>query len=129
MELNEEQRKDLMEAQNIQQQLQVVLMQKQQLLLQKTEAEKASEEVEKASGQMYRFAGGVLVPKEKSVLQEELKEELESVEVRVNALGKQEKKLRERFEELRKKLEKAFPKSGQDFSGDEGGSGDSAAAL
>jgi len=110
VELTDEQRKDLMDLQSIQQQMQMFVMQKQQLLLQQSEVEKASEEVEKASGQLYRLAGSVLVAKEKGVLQNDLKEEKESAEVRLNALAKQEKKLKDRFEELRKKLEKSFPK-------------------
>ncbi|MEM4255278.1 MAG: prefoldin subunit beta [Candidatus Norongarragalinales archaeon] len=117
MELNEDQKKDLIELQSIQQQMQLLVMQKQQLLVQQGELDKASEEIGKATGgQLYRFAGGIMIPKEKSVLESELKEEKESVEVRLNALAKQEKKLRERFEELRKKLEKSFPQLGESAS-------------
>ncbi|MBS3070661.1 prefoldin subunit beta [Candidatus Micrarchaeota archaeon] len=108
--LSEEQKNDLMELQSIQQQMQLVLMQKQQLLLQQNETGKALEEIGKASGKLYRLAGSVMVEKEKSVLQSELKEEKESVEVRLSAFGKQEKKLKDRFEELRKKLEKSLPR-------------------
>lgn len=112
MQLSEGQKKDLMELQALQQQLQIVLMQKQQLLLQQTELDKAQGEVEKASGQMYRFAGSILVAKDKASLEKELKEEKESADMRVNSLGKQEKKLKDRFEELRRNLEKSFPKQG-----------------
>lgn len=112
--MSEEQRQDLGELQSIQQQMQLLVMQKQQLLLQQNELEKAAAEIEKSSGgQLYRFAGGILVPKEKGVLQSDLKEEKESVEVRLNAFAKQEKKLKDRFEELRKKLEKSFPQQGE----------------
>ncbi|MFH1056739.1 MAG: prefoldin subunit [Candidatus Micrarchaeota archaeon] len=109
MDLSEEQRRDLMELQNLQQQLQMMLMQKQQLLLQQSELENAGEEVEKSPGPFHRFAGGILIPKEKAVLQGELKEDKENTGVRLNAFSKQEKKLKERFEELRKKLEKSLP--------------------
>ncbi|HIH20324.1 TPA: prefoldin subunit beta [Candidatus Micrarchaeota archaeon] len=112
MELSENQRKDLMELQALQQQLQVVLMQKQQLLLQQGENEKAQAEVGKIQGTIYRFAGSILVPKESKTLVGELAEEKESIDVRLTALAKQEKKMRERFEELRASLEKSFPRSG-----------------
>jgi len=108
--LSEEQKNDLTELQSIQQQMQFLVMQKQQLLLQQNEAGKALEEIENASGKLYRLAGSVMVEKEKSVLQGELKEEKEGVEVRLNAFAKQEKKLKDRFEELRKKLEKSLPR-------------------
>lgn len=110
MELSEDMRKDLVELQALQQQIQMVLMQKQQLLMQQAESEKAQAEVEKGSGVIYRFAGSILVPRDKASLAEELKDEKESVEVRLSAIGKQEKKMKERFEELRKKLEKSFPR-------------------
>jgi prefoldin beta subunit len=114
MELSDEQKNDVIELQNLQQQLQMIMAQKQQLLLQQNEVEKASEEVEKTAGPFYRFAGSILVPKDKTSLQTELKEEKESVEVRLNAFSKQEKKIKDRFEELRKKLEKSFPKQAGD---------------
>ncbi len=110
MDLTEEQRKDLMELQDLQQQMQLLSLQKQQLLVQQSEAEKAIAEVGKSSGQVYRVAGSVLVQKEKATLQAELKDELESVGVRLNAFSKQESKVKARFDELRKKLEKSLPK-------------------
>lgn len=109
MDLNDDQRKDLMELQNIQQQMQLFSMQKQQLMLQQGELEKAAEEVAKASGSIYRLAGSVLVSKEKDALQKDLTEEKEGIDLRLSAVAKQEKKFKDRFEELRKKLEKSFP--------------------
>lgn len=109
MDLTEDQKKDLMELQNLQQQMQLLAMQKQQLLIQQSELEKASAEVEKASGQVYKIAGSILVQKDKATLQAELKDDLESAGVRLNAFSKQEAKIKLRFEELRKKLEKSLP--------------------
>lgn len=109
MELNDEQRKDLMELQELQQQMQLVALQKQQLLLQQGELEKAGEEVEKSSGQLYRLAGSILVSKDKEALKADLKDELERVQMRLTAFAKQEKKVKDRFEELRMRLEKSLP--------------------
>ncbi len=112
MELNDEQRKDLMELQDLQQQMQLVAIQKQQLLLQQGELEKAGEEVEKASGQLYRLTGSILVSKDKEALKADLKDELERVQMRLTAFAKQEKKVKDRFEELRARLEKSLPRTG-----------------
>ena len=112
MELNEDQKNDLTEMQSLQQQLQIVMSQKQQLLLQQNESDKALEELAKASGAIYRFAGGIMVQKDKATLEKDLKEEKESTEVRLGAIAKQEKKLKDRFDELRKKLEGSFSRKG-----------------
>jgi prefoldin beta subunit len=105
-------RRDLVEFQNLQQQLQLVLMQRQQTQLQLAELEKAQEEIAKGEGKFFRFAGSILVPKEKNVLQKELKEEKESLELRQSVVGKQEEKLKERLNALRKKFEEFEKKSG-----------------
>ncbi|MFH0922537.1 MAG: prefoldin subunit [Candidatus Micrarchaeota archaeon] len=109
-ELTEEQRKDSMDYQQLQNQLQVAAVQKQQLELQIGELTTAIEESQKSTGTIYRFFGNVIVPKEKTVLVKELSEEKESLEVRKNALDKQEKSMRENFAEVRKRLEATMPK-------------------
>jgi len=109
-ELTEEQRKDIIEYQQLQNQLQVAVMQKQQMEVQISELEKASEEAQKSNGTIYRFFANVIVPKEKTVLVKELAGEKEMLEVRKSALEKQEKTMRERFAEVRKRLEATMPK-------------------
>lgn len=116
-ELTEEQRKDIVEYQQLQNQLQVAAMQKQQIELQLAELTTASEEAQKATGTIYRFFGNVIVPKEKSVLVKELAEEKESMEVRKTALEKQEKSMREKFAEVRKRLEATMPKGDSEVVG------------
>lgn len=103
--LDKQTRDELVEYQNLQQQIQLLLLQRQQVLAAIAELEKAREEVDKSSGGFYRFIGSVLVPKKKEELKKELKEEKESLELRRDVFQKQEARLRERFEALRKKLE------------------------
>ena len=104
--LPEELKKDLMMAQQTQQQMQLASMQKAQFSMQMAETDKALEELGTAKGTCYRFIGSVLVPKTKEELEKELKEEKEMLEVRLKALEKQEKMAKERLEELGKKFEK-----------------------
>lgn len=113
VELTEELKQELVSYQNLQQQYQLIASQRQQIQLQVLELDKALEEVSKAGTEtgFFRAVGGVLVPKTKATLDKDLKEEKESVEVRVSLLEKQEQKLRERLEAIRKKFESLEGKS------------------
>ncbi|HII39286.1 TPA: prefoldin subunit beta [Candidatus Micrarchaeota archaeon] len=102
--LPEDMKRDVVEFQQLQQQLQMVAMQRQQSSLALAELAKAGEEVAKSSGKCYRFAGSVMVPKEKAALEAELKEEKESLDLRQGMFQKQEDKLRERLSTLQKKF-------------------------
>lgn len=106
MELPEDLRKDLVMAQQLQQQLQMAAMQKAQMQMQASEIDKAIDECKTSKGTCYRFIGSVLVPKEKDVLEKELAEEKEMIGVRTKAMEKQEKLAKEKLDELAKKFEK-----------------------
>lgn len=107
---------EVIEYQNLQQQLQIVLMQKQQVQMQQKEIEKALEEVTASPGPFYRFVGTVLVAKEKDALSKELAQEKEELSSRLPLLEKQEKKFKERFDALRKKVEE-FVRQQQGLAG------------
>ncbi len=104
-EFDEETKKEIIEYQNLQQQIQVMIMQRQQALAALAENDKAAEEAGKSSGTLYRFVGSVIVPKKKDELLADLKEEKTALESRRDVFAKQEERLRKRFDELRKKLE------------------------
>jgi prefoldin beta subunit len=112
-QLSEEMKHDIQEFQGLQQQLQFLMMQRQQVAVQASEAQKAEEEVNKAKKgeQMYRYVGTVMVPKKQEDLAKELKEEREKSQVYVSTLQKQEDKVRERMEALKKKIEAKLPKA------------------
>jgi prefoldin beta subunit len=103
-ELTSEQKKEIMEYQGLQQQLQMLGMQRQQASLALGENAAAREAVEKAKGKVYRFAGPVLVEKTKEEALVELASEKEKIELRQQVIDKQEKKARDRNTELTKKL-------------------------
>ena len=111
-EMDEQTRKGLQEYQNLQQNLQFSAMQKQQLAIQSDEVEKAIAELDGAveGTEIYRASGSVFVRKDRNSLKTELMEEKERIELRKNSLEKQEKKLSESFESLRKELEASMSK-------------------
>jgi prefoldin beta subunit len=96
----------LMQLQTFQQQLEMVLLQKNSLTVQKTEIEKALEELEKTEEgkDVFKIVGPILVKTTKENLISELKEKLESIELRLKSLEKQEEKLREKIKEKQEKL-------------------------
>ncbi len=102
----------LMEAQQLQQQLQNLVTQRQQLQMKENDVERALNELEKLKEEtpVYRNVGKNILIKveEKDKLIEELKDDLESTTVRVKALGRQEDKMRKTFQKLQKELSESL---------------------
>jgi prefoldin beta subunit len=101
------------EFQNIQRQLQILETQKQQVSLQLEELKMAKEELEKATGKVYKAAGNLLIETTVPEAKKQLSEMIETFEVRLAALGKQEEKVRTKSEEMRAELEKMVGKEGE----------------
>ena len=93
--------------QMFQQQMQSIIMQKETLTFQKVETEKALDELGKLkdSDEVFKAVGPILVKSTKTELEKELKEKMETVEVRLKTLEKQEAQIKEKAEEVQKKLE------------------------
>ncbi len=104
----EEMQNEIMKVQQIQQQLQQIIQQKQQLETRKNDLERALEEINKLDDEsrVYKNIGEeILVQVEdRKDLTEEIEDDLESSEVRVKSLSRQEEKLRKKFQELQQKL-------------------------
>jgi len=96
------------EINNLQRQLQMIMMQRQQLSLGVEEMTMAELELSKSKGAVYRAAGALLIESNKEDAQKEIKEKLETTNLRLAVLGKQEEKLKTRFNELREKIEGAM---------------------
>ncbi|WP_297420338.1 prefoldin subunit beta [Thermococcus sp.] len=90
------------QLESYQQQLQLVVQQKQKVQLELTEAKKALEEIEKVEygTTIYKTVGTLIVKTDKAKAVEELKEKVETLEVRLGALERQEKKLNDKLKEL-----------------------------
>jgi len=93
-----------------QQQLQLVIQQKQKVQLDLNEAKKALEELEKIDegSTVYKTVGTLMVKTDRNRAIEELRDNIETLEVRLNALERQEKKLNERLKELTAKIQAAL---------------------
>jgi prefoldin beta subunit len=100
----------LAQLESYQQQLQLLIQQKQKVQLELNEAKKALEEIEKLpeDAVIYKTIGTLIVRTEKAKAIEELKEKVETLEVRLSALERQEKKLNEKLKELTAKIQSSL---------------------
>lgn len=108
--------RELVEYENMEKQLEVLLIQKHQLQMQMNEIKHALDELKKAKGEVYRSVGSILVHTTKDQADADLKERDELVGVKLNAITKQEEKLRSVVMDTQKRLQekmKGYGKSGQ----------------
>lgn len=98
------------QLESYQQQLQLVVQQKQKVQLDLNDARKALEEIEKVGEDtpVYKTVGTLILRTEKSKAVEELREKIETLEVRLKALERQEQKLNETLKELTQKIQGAL---------------------
>lgn len=107
--------KELIEYENMEKQLEVLLIQKHQLQIQLNEVKHALDELKKSKGDVYRSVGSILLHTSKEAADADLKERQELIEVKLNAISKQEEKLRSTVMDAQKKLQermKGYGKSG-----------------
>lgn len=97
--------------QQLQQQLQNVTTQKMQMEAQVRELKRTVSELEKAGDDspVYKSVGALLIKtSDRSGLKAEMEESVETMEIRVKALERQEKSMREKFQTLQESLNKAM---------------------
>lgn len=97
----------LIQLQTFQQQYQTVAIQKESLVIQKLELDKALDELGKTGDreEVFKAVGPVLIRSTKPSLGKELSEKRETVEARLKSVDAQEKKLREKINEVQSKLQ------------------------
>ncbi|MGQ9596882.1 MAG: prefoldin subunit beta [Thermoproteota archaeon] len=100
----------LSRLQQLQQTLESLYIQKEQAKIEARELESTLQELSSTeeSTPMYRITGRVLIKKNKADLISELNERKELIKVRINAIERQETKVRERVNELEKDLKAAL---------------------
>ena len=106
----------LIEFQQLQQQLQGLANQKFQLSMEENETDKTLEELKKVDDKtvIYKSIGAVLLSvKDQKSLVEELEDKKESVSVRLKALDRQEKALKDRYQKLHEELTAAMGSSNE----------------
>ena len=100
--------------QQLQQQLQTILQQKAQYELAVREAKRAEEEIKDSADDavMYMSVGTVMMQKKKEVVNARLAEKVETLELRIRSLEKQEKMLQGKFEQLQNQIKAAIEGKG-----------------
>jgi len=100
--------------QQLQQQLQTILQQKAQYELAVREAKRAQEEISDSpeDAVMYLSVGTVMMQKKKEVVNAKLNEKVETLELRIKSLEKQEKMLQGKFEQLQAQIKAAIEGKG-----------------
>lgn len=99
----------LAQMQLIQQNLQNILMQKQQFQMQLNEFTSALSEL-KTTEKAYRIVGNLMVASQKEDLEKELKNKVQTIELRLKTLEAQEDKFRQRLSELQKNVASGLKK-------------------
>jgi prefoldin beta subunit len=100
--------------QQLQQQLQTILQQKAQYEMAVREAKRAQEEIKDSADDavMYMSVGTVMIEKKKEVVDAKLTEKVETLELRIKSLEKQEKMLQGKFEQLQSQIKAAIEGKG-----------------
>jgi prefoldin beta subunit len=104
-QMDSEFNKRLIEYENMEKQLEMLLVQKHQLQLQLNEIKHALEELKKSKGTVYRSIGSIMVHSSKEDAEKDLSERKELIEVKTNAIVKQEEKLRGSVVDAQKHLQ------------------------
>jgi prefoldin beta subunit len=108
-EISPEAQKLLMKFQTLQQQFQAVAMQKDTFTMQKTELGKAVEELKTANtDDVYKTVGPILIKSTKTDLEKELGDKLETIDLRLKSLEKQEETFKEKLKENQEAIQKAL---------------------
>lgn len=96
--------------QQVQQQLQTIVQQKMSFEMSVKEAKKASEELEglSDSAEVFVSVGAVMMQKDKASVKAELDEKIETLELRIKSLQKQETALQGKFEQLQQQIQAAL---------------------
>ena len=96
------------ELQILQQQLQTILAQKQNIQIELQEIENALEELKNADDEVYKVFSGIMIRSEKKILSQDLEEKKKMIEMKIDSMEKQEKKLEKSVESISAEINKAM---------------------
>jgi len=105
--------KALSQYENMEKQLEVLLIQRNQLKIQLSEIKHATEELKHATGEVYKSVGSLVIKTTKNKAEADLKERKELIEVKLNAIEKEEEKIRVIIKEMQERLKKQMKEYGQ----------------
>jgi prefoldin beta subunit len=105
-----EENNQMQEMQVLEQNLHNLMLQKQTFQIELSETKSALGEIEKTSDDVFKLIGQLMIRSEKSKIKEELLNKQKILDLRINAIQKQENSLGQRAEDLREKLMKNMKK-------------------
>ncbi len=103
----QEQNKKIQEMQMLDQNLQNLLFQKQAFQMELSETESALDQIENSGEEVFKIIGQLMVKSDKSKLKKELLDKKKVLDLRTNAIEKQQTSLTEQLEKLREEILKA----------------------
>ena len=104
--ITEETQQKIQEIQILEQNLQNLLLQKQAFQIELNETENALSEILKSKEDVFKLISNIIIKADKEKLEKELKQKKELLSLRLNSIEKQETKLSEQMENLRKEIMK-----------------------
>lgn len=109
-EISPQMRNQLMLFDQLRQQAQMITLQRQQVEMKTEENRMALEALEKARDEdpVYRSIGSILIQTDKKSMIEKIKEEDETLGIRLKALKNQEEKIKERLTNLQAQIQSAL---------------------
>jgi len=102
----------LVEFQEAQQQGKMLMSQKYQLEMQLNESKAAISELEKSeNAEVHKAVGQILIKSDKDTIVKELKEKMDTLEVRLKSIGTQEKKITDNLKSIQDRLQSVLPEA------------------
>ncbi|WP_409199391.1 prefoldin subunit beta [Methanobrevibacter sp. DSM 116169] len=110
MEIPENIQHQLNQFQQLQQQAQAVTVQKQNVDVQIQETKKSIEELEKtdSNSEVFKSAGSLLIKVDRDEVFDEMKETLETLELREQTMARQEERVMKKLEEMQTNIQNAM---------------------
>jgi len=110
MDSNNSREQKVKDLQMTEQNVQNLSLQKQTSQVELNEINNALAEIEKTDDEIYKILGGIMIKTDKSALKKELGEKKKLLELRIQAIEKQEKLVSEKAKKLRSEISQEFNK-------------------
>lgn len=104
MKIPKEAEQKILQLQLLEQNIQALSLQRQTFQSQLFEIDNALEELKESKDKVYRVVGGIMILSNKQSIEKDLKSKKEVLELRIKNLESQEKKVKEKAEEIQKEV-------------------------
>ena len=106
MKLDKETERSIQELQILEQTTQNLLLQKQAFQIEFSETNNAVEELKKTKGDAFKIVGQIMIKTDKTELEKEMEDKKKLLNLRLNAIQKQEDLMSEKIEKLKEEITK-----------------------